>query len=224
MLGFSAEAAAILAAATTPANRPVVIITDSASCISALQSERPRHPWIQRIIKCAPPGVTFLWVPGHCGVPGNETADHLAGTGASDSRYTRTVPSIDAKRWVRSILHDAWQREWIQPSGAYLKKIKRSVDPWTDLKSMKDQIIISRLRTGHTRMSHDFGGGPFHRTCEICGVHNSAEHIVCVCPAYEGPRQLYGIPGSICDALSDDASALAALLCFVKDAGLYFKI
>lgn len=220
---FSAEAAAILYAVTAPANRPIVVITDSASVVSALQSEAPRHPWIQDIITHVPPDLCLMWVPGHCGVAGNEAADQLAGAGPSGPRYKTAVPVPDIRRWVKALALQAWQDEWTRTRG-HLRKIKQSTKAWTDLRSMREQTIISRLRTGHTRVTHNYGGSPFHRTCEICGIITSVEHIICVCPAYEGPRRLYDIPGSIRDALKDDPSSLAALICFIKDAGLFFKI
>lgn len=165
-----------------------------------------------------------MWVPGHSGVPGNATADFLAGSGPSGPRYSTKVPLADTRRWVKSTIRQTWQTEWANSRGAYLQKIKRSTDAWTDLRSMKDQKIISRLRTGNTRLSHNYEGNPFHRTCVVCNTGNTVEHFICNCPVIDGPRQMYAISASIREALQDDPSSTAVLISFIKNAGLYFKI
>ncbi|XP_065085548.1 uncharacterized protein LOC135707612 [Ochlerotatus camptorhynchus] len=95
---FSAEVTSILDAAITPADQPILVLTDSHSVIQALETEAPSHPWIQAITRFAPPSTVFTWIPGHCGVPGNEAADRLARSGASGPRYTRNVPLLDVRR------------------------------------------------------------------------------------------------------------------------------
>ncbi|KXJ68258.1 hypothetical protein RP20_CCG004716 [Aedes albopictus] len=222
---FSAEAAAVYIAATKPSNRPIIILTDSASVVSALQSEKPTHPWIQGILLDALPGTTLAWIPGHCGIPGNTTADHLAGSGHSLPRYNESVPFDDVKRWLAKIFRESWNTEWAQQNSPYLRKIKPSTDRWEDLPLLKEQRIVSRLRTGHSRFSHSMSGdGPFRRICTYCDIRNTVEHVICVCPLYEFPRNIHGISGSIRDALGNDKAALASLICFLKDAGLYDQI
>lgn len=108
--------------------------------------------------------------------------------------------------------------------GLQLRKVKGGVYPWTDRTSIREQKIISRLRTGHARFAYNFGRGNFRKRCESCHVHNSVEHVLCVCPQYSYPRETYGISGSIRDTLADDAGILEALICFLKDAELYYDI
>ncbi|KXJ76324.1 hypothetical protein RP20_CCG009872 [Aedes albopictus] len=218
---FSAEAAAAFIAATTPSDRPILVLTDSASVISALQSDTPTHPWIQGILMNAPADTVFTWIPGHCGVPGNEKADHLAGSGHTRERHTDRIPLMDLKRWIKSSCRQYWGNLWSQSRTAFLRKIKDTVEPWTDLPVLKDQRVISRLRTGHTLLSHNMGGGPFRKECEVCHIPATVEHVLCVCPIYEGQRRLHNIAGNIGEVLRDDPDTIKTLFKFLHDCNLY---
>ena len=62
------------------------IITDSRSLLDALQGsggESTLRRLRERLWRLNEGGqrVTLVWVPGHCGLPGNEEADQLAGLG-----------------------------------------------------------------------------------------------------------------------------------------------
>lgn len=221
---FSAEAAAILVAVNQPSTNPTVIVSDSASVIEALQADTPQHPWIQAILQQAPPSTTFMWVPGHCGVPGNTVADHLASTGHNGELLTREVPLQDVKLWIRNIIRQYWATKWSHTEGPFIRKIKGVISRFEDLPSLKEQKILSRLRTGHCKVSHNMGGQPFHILCNYCKVQNTVEHFMCVCPVYEPLRVLHGITGSIRDVLGDDKAMTAALFRFLKDAKLFFNI
>ncbi|XP_062539136.1 uncharacterized protein LOC134207425 [Armigeres subalbatus] len=222
---FSAEAVAVFIAATYPADKPIVVLTDSASVVSALQSETPKHPWIQGTLAGMIPGTTFAWIPGHCGIRGNTEADALASIGHEGPQYTRSVPLADVKKWTKSVVGQDWARIWNDNTGLFLRKIKGNTISWKDPATQKEQQVISRLRTGHTRVSHNFGGGgPFRSRCDLCDTENSVEHFICRCPKYDYPRSLYGIPGSIRDALADDEAAMAAIFCFLKDAQLFYEV
>ncbi|XP_062556899.1 uncharacterized protein LOC134221728 [Armigeres subalbatus] len=221
---LSAEAVAIFVATTHPANRPIAILTDLASVVAALQSHTPKHPWIQGILTGMAPDTIFAWIPGHCGIRGNVDADALASVGHEGLPYTRSVPLADVKKWTKSVVGQDWARTWNSNHMPSLRKIKGSTGPWRELTSQKEQVIMSRLRTGHSRVSHNFGGGPFRPQCDLCGVRNSVDHFICRCPKFEFPRELYGIPGSIREALGEDEARTAALFCFLKDAGLYHQL
>ncbi|XP_062540726.1 uncharacterized protein LOC134208793 [Armigeres subalbatus] len=156
---FSAEAVAVFIAATYPADKPIVVLTDSASVVSALQSETPKHPWIQGTLAGMIPGTTFAWIPGHCGIRGNTEADALASIGHEGPQYTCSVPLADVKKWTKSVVGQDWARIWNDNTGLFLRKIKGNTISWKDPATQKEQQVISRLRTGHTRVSHNFGGG-----------------------------------------------------------------
>lgn len=218
---FSAEAAAIFVAVTTPADRPLLILTDSASVLEALNSEHPKHPWVQGILAALPSSTSLAWVPGHCNVPGNDAADRLASVGHQGQRFTETIPLDDAKRWIKNVVWNHWASVWDENRSAQLRKTKATVSRWEELDSLHDQKVLSLLRVGHTRLSHNFGPGPFRISCDSCGILNSVEHVICVCPQYRYPREAYGISGNINEALGNDPSAIGALFSFLKDAGLY---
>ncbi|XP_065089506.1 uncharacterized protein LOC135710773 [Ochlerotatus camptorhynchus] len=199
---FSAEAAAVFHATTLPANRPILIVTDSQSAIMALTDEAPKHPWIQGTVTHAPPNTVYMWVPGHCGIQGN-----------------------DIKKWIKRTVRRAWDNEWRNNRTHQLRKIKATTDPWKDRPSLKEQQVVSRLRTGHSRASHNFGGTPFRRTCETCGVPASVEHILINCVELEDLRVAFGLEGtSIRSLLGDESPAADALIAFLKEANLFYNI
>ena len=221
---FSAEAAAILIATATPSSKPLLILSDSASVLAAIQSQAPKHAWIQAIIQCSLPSTVFMWIPGHCNIAGNNIADRLAGAGHSGPLHTNRTPLPDVKKWIDKAINTKWQLNWNRNDQLFIRKIKQSIGTWNDLKSLRDQRVISRLRTGHTKVSHNMGSSTFRNSCEICRIPLSVEHFLCVCPQYELLRNQYNISGSIRDTLGNDASTLEALIHFLKDANLYQHI
>lgn len=152
---FSAEALAVWIAVSTPSDRPIVVFTDSASVVSALGSETPSHPWIQAIILHAPPDTTIGWIPGHCGIPGNVEADRLASIGRRARLYCKTIPGDDLKKWLTGVYWSAWSNEWAQSRELFIRKIKGTVVKGRDPPDHRKQVVVSRLRSGHTRASHN---------------------------------------------------------------------
>lgn len=146
------------------------------------------------------------------------------GSGPSGPRYTDEVPLADIKRWFTATFWRQWQTEWNSQRTPHMRRVKQTTRPWTDLRSLKEQRIVSRLRTGHSRLSYNMGGSPFRIVCTTCAVPSSVEHVICVCPQYEAARIAHGISGGIREVLSDDSTKLAALIGFIKDAGLYHQI
>ncbi|XP_065075407.1 uncharacterized protein LOC135699120 [Ochlerotatus camptorhynchus] len=107
---------------------------------------------------------------------------------------------------------EAWQQEWFQSRTTFLRKIKETVRSWLNSQKYKDQWIISRLRTGHARISCNF-----RKVGLICA---SVEHVLCVCPEFQKLREQHGLPENVSNLLGYDPSTLAALIAFLKDAHL----
>ncbi|XP_055615289.1 uncharacterized protein LOC129761577 [Toxorhynchites rutilus septentrionalis] len=155
--------------ATLQSDHPIAVLTDSASVVAALESERPMHPGIQQIFEDARPDTAFVWIPGHSGIPGNEKADQLSGSGRLMEFYTKRVPADDIKAWTTKMLKDRWAKEWYTTgqdnSRVYvLRKIKADIKKWEDPRGHRDQQVVSRLRTGHTAFAYNMSRGDFKST------------------------------------------------------------
>lgn len=170
---FSAEAIAAFIAATIPDDRPIAIFTDSASVLAALESDTSKHPWIQAIQEHAPNNTVFVWIPGHCGVHGNVKADQLANSGRCMAKYTRIVPGPDLKKWVSKITNEGWARDWAASETPAIRKIKRDISRWADPPIHREQVIVSRLRTHHTNIFHNYKGVALY---EIRSTKNPLRH------------------------------------------------
>lgn len=219
---FSAEAAAILHAIKHPPSKPLLVVTDSLSVIKALRADHSAHPWIQTIQDIGKDH-TYMWAPSHCGIPGNEAADKLANNGRHSWIPHTNSTAPDVKRDIKNKINTKWALEWAN-STFPLRKIKNTPERWEDPVSQMDQRVISRLRVGMTRFTNNMTGhGPFRVMCPICQVRNTVEHVLIVCPNYHEQRECNGIPTNIRTALSEDASALAQVIQFMKDAKLYYE-
>lgn len=97
---FTAEAYAIREAIfmNEQEERPIVIFSDSASVLAAVEGGHSTHPWIQRIeTEITRKNITLCWIPGHTGISGNEEADRLAKNAAGLDALTIPVPAMDLK-------------------------------------------------------------------------------------------------------------------------------
>ncbi len=59
-------------------------------------------------------------------------------------------------------------------------------------KNRRDEIVISRMRFGHTRLNSTLYKMGKHDTgrCEFCGQEESVEHVILYCQKYETERRI----------------------------------
>jgi len=204
---FTAEISAIILALQIIFTLPVssfTIFSDSRSALASLQFFTPssQHPlilsifeWLYLLIRRGYV-VRFCWVPGHVGVPGNEKADRLAGEGATHAPPQSPVPFRDMFCSIRVAVLDTWKRRW-EVIGA-TTKMREITDkvfrPWSyaDVHGRRAETALSRLRMGHTRLTHSFlVSGDVQPYCDDCLVPLTVRHLLVECPSLGELRDRY---------------------------------
>ena len=147
---------------TTPNN--YLIISDSLSSITGIQNTT--HPSDisklihDKTIEARDMGIDicYVWVPGHCGIQGNEKAD-LEASNTATSNHTpifNTYTYDDKKKQIIQILNHQWHKQWTKQN-TKLNQIKNNIQPWHNPEfKRKDETIINRLRIGHTFTTHNY--------------------------------------------------------------------
>ena len=196
---FTAELRALLSATTLIKNSTehsnFTIFTDSLSAKSAIVSFNNSHPIICKIlhqlIKIHKQGkiVEICWVPSHVGIRGNEAVNEAAREAAlgDDNIENPKVHYRDYSQKIKTETRNRWQEEWESIEGNKLRMIKPSASVWTssNQKSRQIEVILARLRIGHTRSTHHYlmerGTAPF---CHDCIVPLTVLHIIAECPSW----------------------------------------
>lgn len=160
--------------------------------------------------------VTFLWVPGHVGLLGNERADAEAKN--PESSLLTPLTFSDAKKLIKREVWDKYQDEWYKTENNKLRKVKDTVKPWQNIYQLnrKDSTIITRLRLGHTNLTHIYlitkEPPPI---CE-CGSGLNVEHIfTCTLPNRILARRQYQIK-DLSDLSTDNLEKYNDIISYLK--------
>ena len=238
---FTAESYAILVALKEIASRPrenYVICCDSKSVLQAIEHFNTLHPIILEVmewlhlVKSRGRNVSFCWSPAHVGIAGNEEADSLAKAAVNNCSIVKCpLPVNDLFPLIRSVVSDAWNFLW-QLENQKMSEITNSVHPWEHFPmTRKNEVILSRLRIGHTRMTHGFlmsrDSQPF---CEDCLVQLTVRHILVECPSLLEEREKHFSDAKDTDGSFSLAKILGCsfnvnnLFSFIRDIGVLDKI
>ena len=156
----------------------------------------------------------FIAIPGHIGVRGNERA-YLAAKSALDlSPEAISIPYTDLKPIISKFLHKKWQQRWDMNINNKLFQIQPTLGEWRPAfrASRREQVVISRLRIGHTRLTHAFilKQEPQPQCQTTCTV----KHILIECRAFA----VISLTELFENIKIDD------VLSFLRETGLYEKI
>ncbi|GBN58767.1 hypothetical protein AVEN_120835-1 [Araneus ventricosus] len=134
--------------------------------------------------------IKYCWIPGHAGIPGNENSDKAA----KNSNATREtfVPLSDALQAVKFSQHRIWQRIWDGQTSNKLYNIQPSIKGFGNLATRKHDIILTRLRVGHTFLTrrHLLCSDPAP-ICNMCNCILPVKHILCTCKNFYTQRQAH---------------------------------
>ena len=212
---FETEAHALLLCVQVLAERQChgrfLICSDSLSALSALRKgELKDHPTLAQVVsvlKSIPCEVLFQWVPGHCGLPGNEKADQVAReaalAGRRDGRSQTAPISLKAARLSieRGVTDPAPQHERVRQ--VYQGPLRHPQGL-----SRKEEVLLARLRSGHTTHLAAYKGRVqgSDETCARClAAPETLAHFLGQCEATEARRvRIFGNASPPLSVLSGD--------------------
>ena len=217
-------------------HRKFVIFCDSKSVLESIDSQETKNPLmvdildkIQYLIQRLKYNIKFCWLPSHVGIRGNEQADLQARAGLDINIEPRNhkVPYRDFIPKVKTYIKNLWLTRWIDNvpimNGNKLFEINPTIRPFyiNGLKR-KDEVIIHRLRIGHTRLTHRYlmERTPVPR-CFYCGLNVvlSVKHIMIECLHFANIRSRFYCARDMGDLF--ERFSLKHILTFLNESGLY---
>ncbi|XP_058825485.1 uncharacterized protein LOC131685641 [Topomyia yanbarensis] len=199
-------------------------MSDSASCLSAIEAGTSQHPWIQEIENLLRNrSIKLCWIPGHAGIRGNEEADRLAGEARNIAPLAISVPGADAVKHIKTAIRNLWYCRWSVSTEVKLREVKFDTVKWTDRENSAEQRVLTWLRIGHTRLTHDF---LLKKTsppvCDCCGIVVNVRHMILHCRKYDDVRRKHDIEStSLRAALRNDRKNEESMVKFLRETNLF---
>ena len=140
-----------------------VIFSDSLSVLQALNHTSSKNSQIQqRLLKhheiSSSNTIIYCWLPSHTGIYGNEKANTNAKESLNLDQTDFKIPFNNFKPFMNKYVLNKWQTSWNETCLNKLKEIEPVVNPhrlFSKL-SRREEIILARLRIGHTRLTHSW--------------------------------------------------------------------
>ena len=165
----------------------------------------------------------FCWVPSHCGIVGNEHADKAAKEALNNPIHQINIPFTDKIPQIYEFLKNKWQQEWNQQINNKFYTIQPKIGPpYLIHSSRKDQVVLNRVRIGHSRLTHAYlmERKPRPR-CHFCNQNRilTVRHILIKCSYFCAIRSNYFQALNMKDLF--DKVPPKQILGFLKETSLY---
>ncbi|KAI5699181.1 hypothetical protein M8J77_012826 [Diaphorina citri] len=183
-----------------------LLVSNSIGSLSVIANPYFSCPIISQIysawcdLKTVGKYVKLMWCPSHCGIRGNEAVDQAAKDPLSIVPRDREEDIVneairnlgtplklctphDFKPWIAKLCRTQWQRSWEKYPDKQVKK-DQAHHRGVAIQS-KEHQVLTRLRIGHTRLTHKhiFTREP-QPLCQ-CGDILTIHHIlVCITHAH----------------------------------------
>ena len=230
---FSAESRAVLLALRIieqSSGKHFLILSDSLSCLIAIENRKVQNPLILEILeflhqllrldRC----ITFVWVPSHIGIAGNAAADATAKIALGLPVSNSKVPYSDFKPLITAHANKIWQGLWDTEINNKLYGVQPVIKSFTPCKlPRRDEVIIHRLRIGHTFLTHSYllkkESPP---VCDCGHTPLTVEHFLLHCPSHAVLRKTF----FDCPSLKDVMNSIPyhVIVDFIKEMKLYRKL
>ena len=166
----------------------------------------------------------FCRFPSYIGVRGNERADWAVKSALDLIPKVISIPYTDLKPIISKFLHKKWQQRWDMNIHNKLFQIQPTLREWRPAfrTPRREQVVISRLRIGHTRLTHAFIMKQEPQPqCLMCQTTCTVKHILIECRAFTVIRKRFFKVTSLTELFEnvkiDDVLSL-------QETGLYEKI
>jgi ribonuclease HI len=230
---FSAELFAMLKAiesTISTSQTHFIIFSDSLSSIQAITNIFSKNPLVQRILDTigySNNQYVFCWIPGHTGIVQNELVDLLAKQSIQDhdvQPHDFKPNKFDIKSKMKQIIYSKWSREWELVTNNKLKVIKPYIGPWKNMELLnrKQTVTITRLRIGHSLLTHKYLMERIPAPQCTCGHRLSIHHLFGDCVRASGLRRKWNL--SIYSLSSNDVTVMRRILSFLAELHLLDKI
>ena len=207
-----------------------MLFSDSKSALEAIQDLWTPNPLVRRVLELhskvrKTKDIVFCWVPSHVGIGGNEAADRAAKAALESPVSDPTVPASD---WLPKSTQYVKNERKIQWDNIATNKLKEIVPDLAEHKQIKcenrrDEVVLTRLRIGHSRLTHSFlmKGEPAPE-CICCDTAFTIKHILLDCVDFAEARKLFYDVQDIFSLFKTVTKE--KILDFMREIRLYHKI
>lgn len=229
---FSAEAKAVLQAiglcSLQSTSTNFIILSDSLSTLKAVKNRYNSNSIIQLIRKDLNQSIhniVLCWIPSHSGIFGNEEVDRIANRASEDQIIEKIISREDMCNYIKGRRFQEINIEW-QTETTKLNSIKEDTTIWHSSyhKNRRCEVIITRLRIGHSRLSHGHLMEKKDPKLCLCGNVISINHILTECPNYKIFRDKNHLIGDLKIDLSNNNKILQNMFQFLKETDLFDEI